>query len=51
MKDADKIGVRVGKVINKRKVGKHFITASQTARLVGAIRKRSTQRRRWTGST
>lgn len=26
LKDADKIGVKVGKVINKRKVGKHFIT-------------------------
>lgn len=26
VKDADKIGVKVGKVINKRKVGKHFIT-------------------------
>ena len=25
LKDADKIGVKVGKVINKRKVGKHFI--------------------------
>jgi hypothetical protein len=25
LKDADKIGIRVGKVINKRKVGKHFI--------------------------
>ena len=25
VKDADKIGVKVGKVINKRKVGKHFI--------------------------
>ena len=24
MKDADKIGVKVGKVINKRKVGRHF---------------------------
>jgi hypothetical protein len=27
LKDADKIGVKVGKVINKRKVGKHFITS------------------------
>ena len=26
VKGADKIGVKVGKVINKRKVGKHFIT-------------------------
>jgi hypothetical protein len=26
VKDADKIGVKVGKAINKRKVGKHFIT-------------------------
>ena len=26
LKDQDKIGIRVGKVINKRKVGKHFIT-------------------------
>jgi len=26
VKDPDKIGVKVGKVINKRKVGKHFIT-------------------------
>jgi hypothetical protein len=26
VKDADKIGIKVGKVINKRKVGKHFIT-------------------------
>src|SRR3974377_1501282 len=26
LKDPDKIGVKVGKVINKRKVGKHFIT-------------------------
>jgi hypothetical protein len=26
LKDPDKIGIRVGKVINKRKVGKHFIT-------------------------
>ena len=26
LKDADKIGIKVGKVINKRKVGKHFIT-------------------------
>jgi hypothetical protein len=27
LKDPDKIGIRVGKVINSRKVGKHFITA------------------------
>ncbi len=27
LKDSDKIGVKVGKVINKRKVGKHFITS------------------------
>ena len=27
LKGADKIGVKVGKVINKRKVGKHFITS------------------------
>src|SRR6266700_3549158 len=27
VKDADKIGVKAGKVINKRKVGKHFITS------------------------
>ncbi len=27
LKDADKIGIRVGKVINKRKVGKHFIAS------------------------
>ena len=27
LKDADKIGIKVGKVINKRKVGKHFITS------------------------
>jgi hypothetical protein len=27
LKDPDKIGVRVGKVINKRKVAKHFTTA------------------------
>jgi hypothetical protein len=26
LKDPDKIGIRVGKVINKRKVGKHFLT-------------------------
>ncbi len=26
LKDPDKIGVKVGKVINKRKVGKHFVT-------------------------
>ena len=26
MKDAGKIGIKAGKVINKRKVGKHFIT-------------------------
>jgi hypothetical protein len=26
LKGADKIGIKVGKVINKRKVGKHFIT-------------------------
>ncbi len=26
LKDPDKIGMRIGKVINKRKVGKHFIT-------------------------
>jgi hypothetical protein len=26
LKDADKIGIKVGKVINQRKVGKHFIT-------------------------
>ncbi len=26
LKDPDKIGIRVGKVINKHKVGKHFIT-------------------------
>jgi Transposase DDE domain len=26
LKDPDKIGIRIGKVINKRKVGKHFIT-------------------------
>jgi len=25
LKDPDKIGIRVGKVINKRKVAKHFI--------------------------
>ena len=25
LKDPDKIGIRAGKVINKRKVGKHFI--------------------------
>jgi len=27
LKDADKIGVKVGKVIDKRKAGKHFITS------------------------
>jgi transposase len=26
LKDPDKIGIRIGKVINKRKAGKHFIT-------------------------
>jgi hypothetical protein len=26
LKDPDKIGIRIGKVINKQKVGKHFIT-------------------------
>ena len=26
LKDQDKIGIRIGKVINKRKAGKHFIT-------------------------
>jgi hypothetical protein len=31
--DADKIGVKVGKVINKRKVGKHFITDIADGRL------------------
>src|SRR5260370_24952883 len=33
VKDADKIGVKVGKVINKRKVGKHFITDIADGRL------------------
>ena len=33
LKEADKIGVKVGKVINKRKVGKHFITDIADGRL------------------
>jgi hypothetical protein len=33
LKDADKIGVKVGKVINTRKVGKHFITDIADGRL------------------
>jgi hypothetical protein len=33
VKGADKIGVKVGKVINKRKVGKHFITDIADGRL------------------
>ena len=33
LKDADKIGVKVGKIINKRKVGKHFITDISDGRL------------------
>jgi hypothetical protein len=33
VKDADKIGVKVGKVINKRKAGKHFITDIADGRL------------------
>jgi len=33
LKDASKIGVKVGKVINKRKVGKHFITDIADGRL------------------
>ena len=33
VKDADKIGIKVGKVINKRKVGKHFITDIADGRL------------------
>jgi Transposase DDE domain len=33
LKGADKIGVKVGKVINKRKVGKHFITDITDERL------------------
>src|SRR5512135_1314720 len=33
VKEADKIGVKVGKVINKRKVGKHFITDIADGRL------------------
>src|SRR5512140_1652056 len=33
VKDADKIGVKVGKVIDKRKVGKHFITDIADGRL------------------
>jgi DDE family transposase len=31
LKDPDKIGVRVGKVINKRKVAKHFLTSISEA--------------------
>ena len=31
LKDPDKIGIRIGKVINKRKVGKHFITEVTSA--------------------
>ena len=33
LKEADKIGVKVGKVINKRKVGKHLITDIADGRL------------------
>ncbi len=33
LKDASKIGVKAGKVINKRKVGKHFITDIADGRL------------------
>src|SRR5512140_1317238 len=33
VKDADKIGIKVGKVINQRKVGKHFITDITDGRL------------------
>jgi hypothetical protein len=33
LKDPDKIGIRVGKVINKRKVAKHFITDIGPGRL------------------
>ena len=33
MKDADKIGIKVGRVIDKRKVGKHFITDIADGRL------------------
>jgi hypothetical protein len=33
LKDPDKIGIRVGKVINKRKVGKHFILGIGPGRL------------------
>jgi Transposase DDE domain len=33
LKDPDKIGIRVGKVINKRKVAKHFILDIGTGRL------------------
>jgi hypothetical protein len=33
LKDAGKIGIKVGKVINKRKVGKHFITDIAEGRL------------------
>ena len=37
LKDPDKIGVKVGKVINKRKVGKHFILGSTVKRGFWAV--------------
>jgi hypothetical protein len=33
LKDPDKIGIKVGKVINKHKVGKHLITSIENGRL------------------
>ena len=52
LKDPDKIGIRVGKVINKQKVGKHFtwqITGGASAS--AAMRRRSPPRLPSTGFT
>jgi hypothetical protein len=52
LKGADKIGVKVGKVINKRKAGKHFITDIADGRLSWRRdQDKSPPRRNWTGST
>ncbi len=36
LNDQDQTGIRVGKVINKRKVGKHFITSIRDGRFTSA---------------
>ena len=52
LKGADKIGVKVGKVINKRKSASTSSPTSQTAAFPGGgTRTKSPTRRNWTGST